>query len=241
MNSKISICVPTWECYGYSEIFTSELFDSIKKQTFDDYEVCISDQSSDDTVLNICEKYANYFKIKYFKNSEKNGGPANTNSAIDMAEGEIIKILFQDDLFYSQHALKEIFNSFQNNNNKWLVSGCNHVNNSPSSGYYNYMIPKWNSEIIRGVNTISSPSVLSIKNDVKERFDSNVPHLMDCEYYYSLYSNYGDPLILENCHITNRMHENQHSHMYVNDDDYKDKFDVEVEYCLNKHNLIENK
>jgi glycosyltransferase involved in cell wall biosynthesis len=236
--TRISICVPTWECNGYSEVFTRELFQSIKKQSFDDYEVCISDQSDNNIVLETCEEYANYFSIRYFKNTEKNGGPANTNSAMDMAEGEIIKVMFQDDLFYSRDCLKEISEAFDSTDKKWLVSGCNHINESFSTGHYNYMIPKWNDDVIRGVNTISSPSVLSVKSEIKDRFDSNVPHLMDCEYYYTLYSQYGEPIIVENCHITNRMHENQHSHIYRDDENYQNNFNSEVDYCLNKHNLV---
>lgn len=235
--TKISICIPTWECNGQSEIFTRELFQSIRKQTFTEYEVCISDQSDNSIVLETCEEYANYFSIRYFKNTERNGGPSNTNSAMDMAEGEIIKVMFQDDLFYSKDCLKEISEAFDRSGSNWLVSGCNHINES-FSGHYNYMIPRWNDNIIRGVNTISSPSVLSIRSNVKERFDSNTTFLMDCEYYYSLYVNHGNPLILDNIHITNRIHQNQISSLYVNNEEYENNFNSEVDYCLKKHNLV---
>lgn len=234
--AKISICVPTSDYNRLSKKFTKELFESIKKQTFKDYEVCISDHSLNDDVLEVCEEYANYFTIKYFKNSENIGnGPANTNSSLEMAEGEIVKIMFQDDFFFSKHALYSINENFSNTDKKWLVSGCNHLQ---ENYYCNEFFPRWNSDIIRGVNTISSPSVLSIKKTVIEKFDQNLTMLMDCEYYYNLYIKYGDPIFVNEIHVTNRIHENQISAKYVKSDDYKEKFNQEINYCKNKYNLV---
>jgi glycosyltransferase involved in cell wall biosynthesis len=233
---KISICIPTWESYGYSEVFTIDLFESIKKQTFNDYQVCISDHSQNDVVLDLCQEYANYFEIKYFKNSNNIGnGPSNTNSAMEMADGEIIKIMFQDDFFFSENALMIINSVFSDTNAKWLVNGCNHFQQNV---YYNEMIPKWNEKIIKGINTISSPSVLSIKKEVKEIFDENLKMMMDCEYYYNLYCKYGEPKIIDEVLVTNRVHQNQISSLYVNDNDYKEKFNLEIDYCLKKYNLV---
>lgn len=238
---KISICIPTRKGTHKDDMYLRELFSSISEQTFNDYEVCLSDQSKDDSFLKICEEYSDLFLIRYYKNDNDDGGPSNTNSSIEMAEGEIIKIIFQDDFFYSPTSLHEIYDEFKKTDSMWLVSGCNHVNGTSLNGFYNYMTPKWNKDIIKGVNTISSPSVLSIRSSVIERFDSNVPHLMDCEYYYNLYEKYGEPIYINNVHITNRVHETQHSHLYVNDPEYKNKFNEEVEYCLKKHNLAINK
>lgn len=232
---KISICVPTWESNGYAEVFTVDLFESIKKQTFKDYEVCISDHSKDDIVLGVCEEYANFFEIKYFRNTDDLGnGPANTNSAIEMGEGEIIKIMFQDDFFFSESALETINDEFSNENVKWLVNGCNHFQQGI---FYNEMTPRWNDDTIRGVNTISSPSVLSIKNEVKEQFDKKLKMMMDCDYYYNLYSNYGEPKIVNDILITNRVHQNQISSLYVNDENYEKNLKEEIDYCLQKYSL----
>lgn len=232
---KISICVPTWESNGYAEVFTVDLFESIKKQTFKDYEVCISDHSTDDTVLEICEKYADFFEIKYFRNTDDFGnGPANTNSAMEMAEGNIIKIMFQDDFFFSENALSLIDKKLSNSDKKWLVNGCNHFQQGV---LYNEMTPRWNDDIIKGVNTISSPSVLAIKNEVKEQFDSSLKMMMDCDYYYNLYSTYGEPEILNDILITNRVHQNQISSLYVNDKNYESNLNEEIQYCLKKYNL----
>jgi hypothetical protein len=93
------------------------------------------------------------------------------------------------------------------------------------------MIPHWNNNIILGVNTISSPSVLSFKNYGVNFFDDNLTMLMDCEMYYQLYIRYGLPKIITDCLITNRMHQHQISSLYN-----KDMWS-EIDHVRNKHNI----
>lgn len=233
---KISIAVPTYEMDGNGSNYLIQLFETIKFQTFENYEVCISDHSKNNDILEICEIFANYFEIKYYKNIKNLGNsPANINSAMEMTEGEIIKIIFQDDFFYSPNSLESIVRSFNDSDKKWLVSGCNHCY---QNYYYNEMYPKWNSNVIKGVNTISSPSVLSLSKNIIEKFDTNLTMMMDCEYYYNLFQKYGDPIYLNEIHITNRIHEKQISSKYIEDVNYEKKFNEEINYCLKKYNLV---
>ena len=39
--SEISVCIPTYEFKGEGVKFLSELFDSLKKQTFQDFDIVI--------------------------------------------------------------------------------------------------------------------------------------------------------------------------------------------------------
>lgn len=232
MNNKISICVPTWEQYGYGAIFLEELLNTIKRQTNKNFNVIISDHSLDDNIFNLTKKYKTIFDILYFKNPNKRGnGPANTNECIKKADGEIIKIMFQDDLFFDDDALKIIKESFEKNNCKWLVNGCNHTVNGIE--FNRIMIPSWNDKIYEGVNTISSPSVLSLKNgeDIL-LFDEELTMLMDCEFYYQLYKKYGLPFIIENTLISNRLHKYQISSLYQKD------ILSEINHIKIKHNII---
>ena len=49
--SQISICIPTYEYKG-RKWSLAELFDSIERQTFRDFDIVISDHSKDDLILN---------------------------------------------------------------------------------------------------------------------------------------------------------------------------------------------
>ena len=62
---KISIAIPVYvtDLLGVQQL--KESFDSIKKQTFTDYEIVVSDNSSNDLVVKLCEKYSVRYKKKF--------------------------------------------------------------------------------------------------------------------------------------------------------------------------------
>ena len=93
------------------------------------------------------------------------------------------------------------------------------------------MVPRWNDKIIYGVNTISSPSVLSFRKNNSSFFDEDLTMLMDCEMYYQLYIKYGLPKIITDCLTTNRIHQHQISSLYNKD------INSEINYVKNKHNI----
>jgi hypothetical protein len=70
---------------------------------------------------------------------------------------------------------------------------------------YRTFYPSWNENIYVGINTISSPSVITIKNtDEKLYFDEDLIWLMDVEYYKRMYDIYGEPVYLNTVNVVNR-------------------------------------
>jgi glycosyltransferase involved in cell wall biosynthesis len=234
---KMSIAIPTYESKGRGNEFLEDLFRTIEIQTFKDFEVVISDHSIDNELLKVIYQYRGKFKIVYLKNEEQRGnGPANTNNAIENCSGEIIKVMFQDDFFYDDEALEKIYNAFDENT-KWLLCACNHTKNDGNS-FYGDLYPAWNGDIINGVNTISSPSVLAARREVFDqvKFDPNLVMMMDCEFYYHAKERYGDPIYYHDVLVSNRVHEDQISSMYLKED-YQKKFNGELLYCKEKHGV----
>lgn len=230
-NKKISICIPTWEQYGFGEKFLTKLLFTIKDQTYRNFEVVISDHSKSEELVKVVQEFESFFEITYVKNENKRGNsPHNTNNAILHSKGDIIKIMFQDDFFYTEDALQKINTSFTNDEVKWVVNGCNHTD-LENSFYYNFMIPYWNPSIYKGVNTISSPSVLSFIQGTNIFFDENLEMLMDCEIYYNLYSKFGLPYVIKDTLITNRSHPTQISKLYKSD------MQKEISHIKVKHNI----
>jgi len=231
---KISIAIPTWEFNGRGSEYLNDLLRTIQIQSYKDFEVCISDHSVDNEVLKELKQFEGKFKIVYDKNENDRGnGPANTNKAIQMCSGDIIKVMFQDDFFYDTESLEKIHSEFEQSDSMWLVNGCNHTKDDGYNFYWE-MFPKWNDKIIEGVNSISSPSVLSMRRECfdKVRFDEKLVMMMDCDYYYNLKSNFGEPIYLDDVLITNRVHQNQISSTY--DKNIQD----EIDYCLDKYAII---
>lgn len=235
--TKVSIAIPTWESYGRGQEFLEDLLRTIEIQTLKDYDVIVSDHSKDNEIKVLVNYYSDKgMNIRHIRNDVKRGnGPANTNAAIDACTGEIVKIMFQDDFFYDDEALEKIYNSLVESDNDWLVCGSNHTNDDGNSFYWTLM-PEWNDNILNGVNTISSPSVMAFKRDkITERFDESLTMMMDCEMYYRMNQIYGQPVYLQDDLVTNRIHNQQISSLYANGSDYDKKFNQELDYCKSKY------
>jgi glycosyltransferase involved in cell wall biosynthesis len=206
--SEISIAIPTYEMKGTGDHYLSELFETIKVQDFEDFEVCISDHSKDDSILEVCGQYANYFEIKYFRNEKDHGnGPANANSVVEMCEGKITKLIFQDDLFISKSALSKIKSAFDNESCKWCFNGFAHTNNGVE--HFRPMIPRWTDMMLEGRNLLGSPSCVSFLTDKFVKFDEKLQLLMDTDFYHRMRYDHGMPCIIDEYLTSNREHSNR--------------------------------
>lgn len=229
---KISIAIPTWESYGKGAEFLDDLLRTIEIQTFKDFEVVISDHSEDNSIFDKVGEFEDRINFCYAKNKNDRGnGPANTNKAIDMCSGDIIKIMFQDDFFYDDEALEKIYDALYNSDNVWLLNGCNHTADHGHSFYWD-LYPRFNDKLLDGVNTLSSPSVLSFKKEVKNRFDTNLVHFMDIDFFYGMKKIHGDPIFYDDVLITNRF-PNDAS---ISSNAPKD-FAKESKYCKEKYGV----
>ncbi|MCU0565590.1 MAG: glycosyltransferase [Oculatellaceae cyanobacterium Prado106] len=95
MPPLISICIPTYN----GEDYLRECLDSVLPQTFADFEVLIVDDRSTDHTLQIAQSYAQQdSRIKVVQNSQNLGLVGNWNRCAELAQGEWIKYVFQDDL-----------------------------------------------------------------------------------------------------------------------------------------------
>jgi hypothetical protein len=141
---------------------------------------------------------------------------ANINNAIKKAQGRLIKILFQDDFLYSNTSLQEIADAFDIEKDEWLVTACEHTDDGAT--FIRPFYPKYNRKIHLGINTISSPSVLTIKNSCPMLFDETLLWLMDVDYYKRLYIRYGRPTILNTINVVNRNGIHQVSNSQVSEE-----------------------
>lgn len=108
---KISIIVPT---YKTPLIFLREMIDSVRHQSYQNWELCIADGSEGDkTVEKELEKYSKIDERIRYKVLDKNKGiSGNTNEALELAKGEYIGLFDHDDIL-APNALFEIVNALQ--------------------------------------------------------------------------------------------------------------------------------
>lgn len=224
----ISVCIPTYDMYGKGRTFLKHSLDILTRQTFKNFEVVITDNSDSDVIANLCNEYKNKLDIKYYKNPFNCGMTANTNKVIKKATGKLIKILFQDDFLYDNKSLEIIANNFDLEKDSWLVTACEHSRDGVT--FFRPFYPKYNRKIYLGKNTISSPSVLTIKNDQPLLFDEKLKWLMDCDYYKRCYDKFGPPKIVNKIAAVNRIGSHQISVTEANDSLKK----IEYNYMKNK-------
>jgi glycosyltransferase involved in cell wall biosynthesis len=82
------------------EKYLKQALDSILTQTFQDFELIISDNASIDHTQQICLDYAaKDSRIHYYRNERNIGGPNNYNRVFQLASGEYFKWAAYDDVF----------------------------------------------------------------------------------------------------------------------------------------------
>lgn len=101
----ISIVVPV---YNTPQTFLRQMIESVQKQSYSEWELCIGNASPDNQELKkVIEEYKNDPRIQEVEIPENKGISQNTNRAMEIATGEWIGLLDHDDLL-APNALYEI-------------------------------------------------------------------------------------------------------------------------------------
>ena len=186
---KVSICLPTYN----QTIYLKNTLDSILNQSFDDYELIITDDSTTDEVENFIAKYDFKGKLKYFKNTISLGSSANWNYAMNIAQGEYIKFIHHDDYFVNNESLKKYIDILDENQNFDFAFSSSLIYNTINEKKYEYSIKETEINLIKFTpiklifnNWIGSPSAVIFRNDKKYFFDENLKWLVDIDFFISI-------------------------------------------------------
>jgi len=216
--SEITIAIPSHDRGENGPKWMRELLDSLKQQTFQDFDVVVSDQSKNDNIMNVCKEYD--FDFTYVK-YQGNVPCENINVALSECTGRIIKIMFSDDVLVTDTALEKIHDEYDDPECKWLFTsfcalkdGC----------YENAKQARWADRTLEGNNHLSSPSVVSFLNECKEEFDHELKLLLDVDFYHRMRWKYGMPHFIWPVLVANREHDDRIS------SDSTSKYDCVVEH-----------
>ena len=98
---KISILVPLW---NNRQEFQIEMLESVMNQTYQNWELCLADGSDEEHAYigKLCREYAARAKgrIVYKKLEVNQGISGNTNACLELATGDYIGLLDQDDILH---------------------------------------------------------------------------------------------------------------------------------------------
>ena len=166
-NNFISILITN---YNKSKFLKKSIL-SVKNQKYNNYEIIIFDDNSDDNSLEIIKKFK---KIKLIKNhKKKNISPAinqinGIKKSFNKSKGNIVCLLDSDD-YFKKNKLLEINNFFERNKKKSVL-----YNLPVTSEKIKFHIKKKNLNYVWP--TIFPTSCISVKRDKFEFFLKNIKH-----------------------------------------------------------------
>ena len=186
----ISICIPTYN----QTIHLQKLIISILNQKEVNYEIIVTDDSSNNDVQLLIEKFNSNLEEKqilYFRNSPALGAPKNWNFGLSLAKGEYIKPMHHDQWFEDDFALKKLLSILLNNKNTFVFSAA--INNFRGK-VFEFRIKKNElNDIINEpeklilANLIGGPTAILYPSNAKIIFDEKIIWLVDVEFYLQLF------------------------------------------------------
>ena len=92
---RVSIGMPVYN----GDRFLKQALDSVLAQTFQDFELIISDNGSTDTTQEICREYAGRDqRIRYYRNEQNLGGAWNFNRVFELSTADYFRWACHDDM-----------------------------------------------------------------------------------------------------------------------------------------------
>jgi glycosyltransferase involved in cell wall biosynthesis len=232
MREIISICVPTYNGAAY----LAETLDSILAQTFSNLDVLVVDDQSTDDTVEIAHSYAvRDARIRIFQNHHNLGLVGNWNRCVELAKGEWIKFVFQDDLL-TPDCIEKMINALNKSPGKekaifckkdHLIESINHPRDlkllmNKINFFWDIFPDKVDikpSDVIKVIlnwparNIFGEPSLFLIHREIFDRiggFDDSFHHICDLEYWLRIGVNF-PILMVPDTLVRIRIHENSAS------------------------------
>lgn len=180
----ISICIPAYKRINYLK----RLLLSIESQTYKDFEVIVSDDSNDDSVLDLVNSFKSKYSIQYNSNRPSLGTPANWNAAISKAKGDWIKIMHDDDWFSTNNSLQNFADASLKGPKFIYSSYSNFIETEGRLQPVRHNKAQLNKILkqpllLLSENIIGPPSVTLFHRSILEKYDERMKWRVDLEYY----------------------------------------------------------
>lgn len=110
VTPRLTVGLPVYN----GELFLSEAIEALLGQTYENFELVISDNASTDSTPDICRQYAKLDnRIRYIRQQRNIGLVANSNFLINQATSEFFKLAAHDDL-YARSLLERCIEALDN-------------------------------------------------------------------------------------------------------------------------------
>lgn len=162
---RFTMIIPTYNSSLFNVLLT---IGSILRQSFDDYEIIITDDGSNVDNFNEIKAYLlknNFKKYLFIKNNQNKGTVSNLKNAYNKSKGEYIKGLGPGDLLFSKDTLEKLnqFLKVKNSNFAFGRLKSYYLENSVIK-YHNYVAPL-NNLIYKYENSYSALKNMIVKGN----------------------------------------------------------------------------
>lgn len=131
----VSVIMPSYN----SSRFIGESIDSVLSQTYQNWELLITDDCSKDNTIDIINSYVKKdFRVKLYKFGVNSGAAVARNNSIEKANGRFIAFLDSDDIWYPNKL--ELQLDFMDKNN--IAFSCSNYDQIYENGEFNNKIIK---------------------------------------------------------------------------------------------------
>ena len=192
---KLSVCIPVYNCADYIK----EAIDSVLACSITEMELIVIDNCSTDATVEIVKQYVDP-RLRLIQNESNIGMLGNWNKALDVVQGEFVKLLPADDFIYPG-CLEQQMSILENDKQKKiaLVCGRKMVIDDNGKKLFKRGFSKTdiqisgneaiNRTIRSGGNIIGEPGAVMFRKDIIEksgRFDADIFYLLDLNMWFKM-------------------------------------------------------
>jgi len=192
MPPRVSICIP-----AYCQVkYLKRTLESILQQDYDDYEIVITDDSPNESIITLIESMDFGGRMRFHRNDATLGSPENWNEAVRRASGDYIKIMHHDDYFVCTHALRLFVRSLDEQSDVALCFSASRADDVVTGETRDHLVnPGQLAELLSDPvarlfkgNIIGAPSATIYRRSVGQEYDGKLRWLVDVEFYMRIFA-----------------------------------------------------
>lgn len=195
-NISFSVVIPSYN--RPKEII--ECLNSLKEQTYSNFQVVVIDDCSEIVVSEIVDTEAYPFKLRIHRNTKNMGAAASRNAGIDLSEYEWISFLDDDDIWKKDKLEIMNKNILKNPETNFIYHNTEiKLVNENTSYIANRELPSDFFKALLVKNIVGGTSMVSVKRSLFEKygkFDEEMTSLEDYELWLRL-AKHSRPLLIE--------------------------------------------
>lgn len=205
----ISIVVPVHDPRGEYLAYLGKLVESLNRQSVLPDELVLTASHDISYLQHVIRSVQGKYPVRFFEN-QSSGAAENTNFAVQKADSQIVKIMFQDDFLESDTVIAACLGISAIR--PWFVFPWQHVNQDGAWLKEPKVDQFFSRDLVRGINSIGAPSVVAFLKSAFVEMDESLSYTFDCDWYLAMESQNGPPIFEAHSKISIRRHPGQATH-----------------------------